>query len=237
MLNSKFFLIAHGFLPMLGLVLASVYISAVDLDRGIADYFYFIQGNSWIWKESWLAEDFFHKGGRWLSILMALALLVLVIVSRFSFWLSSHKKALLYLFLATAGSSLLISLLKSTLAVSCPWEFDRYGGNLLYVTVLEQLVLRNGEGCFPAGHASAGYAWISTYFFGVHYQSRWRWLGLAIPLLVGMVLGVVQQIRGAHFFSHDLWSLAICWFFSLAVFMAFFSCSVKKDDIKELVCR
>ena len=237
MLNSKFFLVAHGFLPMLGLLLVSVYISAVDLDRVIADYFYSIQGNSWVWKESCLAEDFFHKGGRWLSILMALTLLVLVIMSRFSFWLSPHKKPLLYLFFATAGSSLLISLLKSTLAVSCPWEFDRYGGDLLYVNVLEQLVLRNGDGCFPAGHASAGYAWISAYFFGVHYQSRWRWLGLAIPMLAGMVLGVVQQIRGAHFLSHDLWSLAICWFFSLAMYIAFFSCSVKKSDIKELVCR
>lgn len=237
MLNSKSFLVAHGLLPMLGLLFISVSISAGDLDRGVADYFYSIQGNSWAWKESWFAEDFFHKGGRSLSILMALALLVLVVISRFNFWLASHKTQLLYLFVATAGGSLLISLLKSTLAISCPWEFDRYGGNLLYANVFEQLVLRNGEGCFPAGHASSGYAWISAYFLGVHYKFRWRWLGLAVPLTVGMVLGVVQQIRGAHFLSHDLWSLAICWFFSLISFMAFFRTSVKGSDAKELVCQ
>lgn len=224
-------------LPMLGLLLSSFYISSVDLDRGVADYFYSIQGYAWAWKDSWIAEDFFHKGGRSLSILLALLLLVLVIASRFSFWLSLHKKPLLYLLVATLGSSLLISSLKSTLAVSCPWEFDRYGGDLLYANVFEQLVLRNGEGCFPAGHASAGYAWISAYFFGVHYQSRWRWFGLVIPLLVGMVLGVVQQIRGAHFLSHDLWSLAICWFFSLLMFVAFFSASVRGTDVKELLCQ
>lgn len=237
MLNSKSFLVVHGLLPMLGLLLISIYISAADLDRSIADYFYSIQGNSWAWKETWIAEDFFHKGGRSLSLLMAFALLLVVIMSRFSFWLSPHKTALLYLFVATAGSSLLISLLKSTLALSCPWEFDRYGGDLAYANVFEQLVLRNGEGCFPAGHASAGYAWIAAYFFGVHYQSRWRWPGLVIPLLVGVALGVVQQIRGAHFISHDLWSLAVCWFFSLVVFMAFFSSSVKKGDVRGLVCQ
>lgn len=237
MLNFKSFLVAHGLMPMLGLLLISILILAADLDRDVADYFYSIQGNSWAWKESWLAEEFFHKGGRSLSILLALSLLVLVMASRFSFWLSPYKKPLLYLFVATAGSSLLISLLKSTLAVSCPWEFERYGGNILYSNVFEQLVLRNGEGCFPAGHASAGYAWISAYFVGVHYQSRWRWLGLVAPLLVGMVLGAVQQIRGAHFLSHDLWSLAICWFFSLASYTAFFSSSVNENDAKELVCQ
>lgn len=237
MLNPKSFLVAHGLFPMLGLLLISGLILAADLDRGVADYFYSIQGNSWAWKESWLAEGIFHKGGRSLSILLALLLLVLVIASHFSFWLSPHKKPLLYLLVATAGSSLLISLLKSSLAVSCPWEFDRYGGDLPYANVFDQLVLRNGEGCFPAGHASAGYAWISAYFLGVHYQSRWRWLGLAIPLLAGMVLGVVQQIRGAHFLSHDIWSLAICWFFSLLMFIAFFSASVKGRDAKELVCQ
>lgn len=237
MLNFKSFMVVHGLLPMLGLLVISIYISAADLDRSIADYFYSIQGNSWAWKESWITEDFFHKGGRSLSILLALALLGLVIASGFSFWLSPHKKPLLYLFVATAGGSLLISLFKSTLAVSCPWEFDRYGGDLLYVNIFEQLVLRNGEGCFPAGHASAGYAWISAYFFGVYYQSRWRWPGLVIPLLVGLVLGVVQQIRGAHFISHDIWSLAICWFFSLFLFIAFLSTSIKRSDAKELVCQ
>lgn len=237
MLNFKSFLVVHGLLPMLGLLVTSIYISAADLDRSVADYFYSIQGNSWAWKESWIAEDFFHKGGRSLSILLALALLGMVIASRFSFWLSPHKKPLLYFFVATAGGSLLISLFKSTLAVSCPWEFDRYGGDLLYVNVFKQLVLRNGEGCFPAGHASAGYAWISAYFFGVYYQSRWRWPGLIIPLLVGLVLGVVQQIRGAHFISHDIWSLAICWFFSLFMFIALLSTSIKGSDAKEWVCQ
>jgi membrane-associated PAP2 superfamily phosphatase len=87
---------------------------------------------------------------------------------------------------------------------------------------VEQLLIRNGAGCFPAGHASAGYAWISSYFFGLYYQSRWRWVGLGASMIAGAVFGFVQQIRGAHFISHDIWTLAICWFFSLALFLFFF---------------
>jgi hypothetical protein len=32
---------------------------------------------------------------------------------------------------------------------------------------------------------------------------------------MGVVFGATQQLRGAHFLSHDLWTAAICWFNSL----------------------
>ncbi len=229
-------MLSHFLLPLVVLIAVSMAINALDLDRILADYIYAIQGNSWAWKDKWITEVFFHKGGRAFSLLVALMSLMVLIVSFFHPAFSAHKKALLYLFLATVGGSLLVSFLKSLLAVSCPWEFDRYGGNLVYSRVFEQLFLRNGVGCFPAGQASAGYAWVSCYFFGLLYQSRWRWTGLVIPLLAGVVLGFAQQLRGAHFISHDIWTLAICWFYSLALFLLFFSPSQEKLSIPELVC-
>ena len=236
-LNFTKFLITHFLLPFLALAMISITIALGDIDRIIADHWYAIQGNSWAWKDSFTAEAFFHKGGRNLSLLLALISLTLFVSSCFHNSLAAHKKPLLYLFLAAAGGSLLISFLKHSLAVSCPWEFDRYGGDLVYNTVIEQLFLRNGDGCFPAGQASAGYTWICCYFFGLHYQSKWRWAGLVIPLLAGIVLGFVQQIRGAHFISHDLWTLAICWFYSLGLFLLFFKSPPEKVIIPELICQ
>ena len=37
----------------------------------------------------------------------------------------------------------------------------------------------------------------------------------------GLVFGSGQQLRGAHFLSHDLWSLAVCWFLALGLFCLF----------------
>lgn len=233
--NTGRFVRAHLFFPLLALLVTSAVISIGSIDRSLADYFYSLQGNSWAWKDTWIAEEFLHKGARAVSVVVALVLLLLVFVSRFHSSLAPHKKSLLYFFVATAGGSLLVSLFKSTLAVSCPWEFDRYGGDLFYSGVVEQLFLRNGEGCFPAGHASAGYAWISAYFFGVYYQSKWRWLGLILPLMAGIVLGLVQQVRGAHFISHDLWSLAVCWILSFGLYVVFFEVPAETADTKELV--
>ncbi|MCY1448479.1 hypothetical protein D9M71_651480 [compost metagenome] len=42
-------------------------------------------------------------------------------------------------------------------------------------------------------------------------RPQWRWPALAAALAVGAAFGIAQQLRGAHFLSHDLWSLAISW--------------------------
>lgn len=235
-INGNKFLSAHFLYPLIALIVFSILITVGDIDRRVADFFYHLQENSWAWKNRWLAETFFHKGGRAVSLLLVLVVLVLLIAAHTNRVLGAHKKPLWYLLLATVGGSLFVSTCKSLLAVSCPWEFERYGGHLFYVGVVEQLFLRNGEGCFPAGHASAGYAWISCYFFGLYYQSKWRWAGLAIPIFIGLALGFAQQIRGAHFISHDLWTLALCWFFSLLLFFVFFKLPTQQQYVPELTC-
>ncbi len=216
------FLKYHYQYPVYSLVILSALIIVFNLDKAIADHFYELQGDTWLWKDAWLTENLLHKGGRTLSISLAIFVLGALIASWcYSPW-ERLRKPLGYLVLALLGGSLLVSTLKASLAISCPWEFAIYGGHLPYTNVVQQLIQRDGEGCFPAGHASAGYSWVALYFFGLYFQSPLRWLGLAGALLAGLVFGIAQQIRGAHFISHDLWTLAICWFFSLTLYLAFF---------------
>jgi membrane-associated PAP2 superfamily phosphatase len=40
-----------------------------------------------------------------------------------------------------------------------------------------------------------------------------------VGLVAGGVFGAAQQLRGAHFLSHDLWTLATCWTVSLLLFL------------------
>ncbi len=220
--NSPKFLSLHFVYPLALLIALSMLINFLDIDKILADYLYGLQGNSWALKDSWITEQVLHKGGRAVSILLALVVLGLLVASYCLNDWHQHRKPLTYLFVAVSGSSLLVSFVKSLLAVSCPWEFQRYGGSLNYHTVYEQLSLRNGEGCFPAGHASAGYAWIALYFFWINYSSNLRWAGLVFPLVAGIAFGFAQQVRGAHFISHDVWTLATCWFYSLALYLLMF---------------
>lgn len=105
-----------------------------------------------------------------------------------------------------------VSLIKQSSQTSCPWELQAFGGGASYVSHWAAGVADGGGGrCFPAGHASAAFAWMAGWFAlraSAPIAAR-RWLIAA--LVVGTVLGLAQQMRGAHFMSHTLWTAWICW--------------------------
>jgi len=100
--------------------------------------------------------------------------------------------------------------------MNCPWDIARYGGQHPYLSLFEyhSEIGRYGK-CFPAGHASGGYAFLSLYFFFWVVRPEWKKVGLWVGIITGLTFGIVQQVRGAHFISHDLWTIAVCWLSSL----------------------
>jgi membrane-associated PAP2 superfamily phosphatase len=76
--------------------------------------------------------------------------------------------------------------------------------------------------CFPSGHSGLGFTFVSLYFFFLLVKPERKYYGLSVGLIVGLIFGLAQEIRGAHFFSHDVFSLAICWFSSVLMFLVFF---------------
>lgn len=194
------------------LLLAGAFLAweAAGGDRWLAD----LAGNAsgFAWRGHWLPDTVLHGGGRLLAWALALALCLGV-------WWPHGLLRLLDLprRLQLAGGVLLsvavVALLKSTNPASCPWSLAAYGGVATPVSHwLWWAVPAAGRGaCFPAGHASAGFAFIGGYFVlrPVAPVLARRWLVAA--LAAGLVLGVSQQWRGAHFMSHTLWSGWLCW--------------------------
>jgi membrane-associated PAP2 superfamily phosphatase len=106
----------------------------------------------------------------------------------------------------------LINLLKHASRTSCPWDLAEFGGNAFYVSHWAWGVLDGGPGhCFPAGHASAAFAFIGGYFALRPVSPRAAMAWLACAMAAGFVLGLAQQLRGAHFMSHTLWTAWLCW--------------------------
>ena len=56
------------------------------------------------------------------------------------------------------------------------------------------------------------------YFAIRERSSRHARAGLALGIIVGLLFGLAQQSRGAHFLSHDLWSGMIAWIVPLTVY-------------------
>jgi len=209
--------------PLLILALLALVWHAAGGDLWLADLLYRAQGQEWALRHVWWLQDVLHHGGQKLSQCAGIALLLAFTITcchvRFKRW----RKPLMYLVLALALSSGLVALLKQLTQMDCPWSLQRYGGLRPFVGLFEPRPATLGRAvCFPAGHASAGYAWLALYFFALRTRPHWRWWGLGLGLLVGAVFGFSQQLRGAHFLSHDLTTLAICWCVAAGLFMCMF---------------
>ncbi|MFT3755321.1 MAG: phosphatase PAP2 family protein [Pseudoxanthomonas sp.] len=187
-------------------------------DLRIADGLYAWQGHAWALHANRITEQWLHVGGKRASTAAwLLAALAWVLASRRSDW-AAWRRPLGYLLLSVLLSTVLVAWLKSRTHMDCPWDLLRYGGTREYVPLLAVRPpgMAHG-GCFPAGHASAGYAWMALYFCCAAVRPRWRWWGLGIGIVAGIAFGLAQQLRGAHFLSHDLTTAMLCW--SVAVLL------------------
>ena len=201
-------LLLHWMLPVLGLAWAGAHLLDAPLARMVFEW----EGGRWALRQHALFEGILHRGGRTLSLLAWLLLSGATVLS----WRRPSARAwtrpAARLLLAVLASTLLVAWLKSITHMDCPWDLDSYGGARPHVALFSTRPMELGQpACFPAAHAATGYAWTALYFFFATIRPRWRWTGLGIGLLAGLVFGIAQQLRGAHFLSHDIASLAVCW--------------------------
>lgn len=162
-------------------------------------------------RDNWFLVHVMHEGTKTLSWILVIFLLASI------FWPVGFLRRLdrgerVQLALGVVASVLVISAIKFGSRTSCPWDLGAFGGTAHYVSHWSWGRLDGGGGkCFPAGHASAAFGFLGGYFLlarRVPEVARW-WL--AGSVLGGLALGLAQQLRGAHYMSHTLWTAWICW--------------------------
>ncbi|HYG08284.1 MAG TPA: phosphatase PAP2 family protein [Stenotrophomonas sp.] len=186
-------------------------------DFWFADLLYRLEGGHWALRDAWFTSHLIHRTGRWLTF-VGVAWVLIATIRAWRAPANPHRRAWLALLLSLGLSTGLVSLFKHLTHMDCPWDLTRYGGGRMFFGLLESRHGIPSSGCFPAGHAGSGYAWVALYFFALAVDPRWRWPALALGLGTGLVFGFSQQLRGAHFLSHDLWALALCWVVPLCLF-------------------
>ena len=212
----------HLWLPLLAFLAAIAFISALELDWLLAHRIYAWEGYRWTLKKAFVMEALLHRTGRDLSVAAWAGVLVVWLMSFKRASLKTWRRPLGYLLLSVLLATLLISWIKSWSNVDCPWDIDGLGGTRPHIGLFEvrPAGLPNGR-CFSAGHASGGYSWTALYFFFLMARPHLRWRGLGIGLGVGILFGIGQQLRGAHFLSHDLWTAMICWLVAFGLYCVF----------------
>lgn len=169
----------------------------------------FGNADGFVWRSHWATSTVLHQGGRALAWVVV-ALLALNVVRPLGCSLTRGER--LRWLLVTLLVFTVVPLVKDTSATSCPWSLAEFGGNATYVSHWRWGVGDGGPGrCFPSGHATSAAAFFTGWFAlrRQHPRAARLWLGAA--LLLTMLMGGAQVMRGAHYVSHVLWAAWLCW--------------------------
>lgn len=179
------------------------------------------QASGFALRENFWLTTVLHEGGKTAAWLLWLALL-LALRWPPRFMRGLDLKARWQLVTGVLAAVLAINLIKYSSRSSCPWSLQEFGGTATYVS---HWLWGQGDGgpgrCFPAGHASAGFAFMTGWFVWRRASPAMASAWLGVAMAAGLVLGLSQQLRGAHFMSHTLWTAWICWLTGWVVDEAF----------------
>jgi len=186
-----------------------------NLDLWIQGFFYNASSQLWLFQidgNPW-RHFFFYDGPKRLLILFEFALLASVLFFRKAQFVQHYNRGLLIVLLALPLGPAAVSLLKGTTNVACPYALSEFGGELPYLKLFERYPSEKQptkqQRCFPAGHASAGFALLALYYLPKSRRRRRQMVVLA--LTAGWAMGGYKMLLGHHFFSHTLVSMLLCW--------------------------
>jgi len=220
LVNCRFVMVVT---PLFFLLLGVVF-EYSGFDVWWVSHFYDFQGQNWPFEHHWLFDTVIHTWGQDFSKGMVLVWFSCFVLSFFKDGLKKHRKLIGYILPATAVGPILVSISKSLTHIYTPWDLQLFHGAQPYIRILDHVPAGLPVGhAFPSGHASGGYGFFSLYFLLLYLQSPRRGYGFLCASGLGLVFGIGQQIRGAHFPSHDLFSMVLCWYGALAMYSLFFS--------------
>lgn len=199
---------------VLALIATLLVFHFTSIDILLEDQFYNFDRAQWlIAKEAMVPRLFFYQGVKLLYLLFILAVALVLLFLRRLPWVIRYRQGLVVVLLSCLLVPLTVGSLKTLTNVPCPNNLQHYGGNYPYVTVFEPYPDSFNQpskiACFPAGHASGGFALMALFFLFKSPRNRRR--ALLAAVVFGWVIGTYKMLIGEHFLSHTLVSMWVAW--------------------------
>ncbi len=207
------------FAPLL-LATVLLMLENTGMDRAVSHWFFDAGVQGFPLRNTFFLDMVMHHWAKYLVILVTCTIATRLALTYVIPSLRKSRRLLLFVFLAMTLAPLTVTALKQVTDRPCPWDLIEFGGNLPYTRLFETRDQPHAQGlCFPAGHASTGFA-LMAFFFAAHLEHR-RTLAraaLTASVLAGITLGIGRIAQGAHFVSHVLWSGLVCWMVMICLY-------------------
>ncbi|MBC8209673.1 MAG: phosphatase PAP2 family protein [Gammaproteobacteria bacterium] len=197
----------HIIFLVLGLVGSIVLFEYSSLDVQLQQLFYDHTSRQWLVdRDNAILKLLLYDGVKLAYILFVMVLLFNVLFFRKKILVKQYQTGLLIVLLSCVLEPALVGSLKSVTNIPCPRDLTLFDGSYPHVTLLStypsSFHQEKSIQCYPAGHASGGFALMSLFF--LFRQTRNRVIGLASGFVTGWVTGAYKMLIGDHFLSHTV---------------------------------
>lgn len=193
-----------------------------NIDFFVQNYFYDNLTHKWLLfhQNGSLLDILFYSGIKKVIFVFGISMLFLYLYSfkESATTLREYRKGLLVVLLSIVIIPSVIGALKAISNVPCPCDFRSFGGDYPYIRALDVMpegIIKKFK-CYPAGHASGGFALMSLFF--LFKTDRNRITALIIAIGIGWSMGIYKMLVGHHYLSHTIVTMILSWLMILVIY-------------------
>lgn len=191
-----------------------------ELDIIVQTHFFDFETKKWFVDENEaILKFFFYNGAKNSLLIFAILILFALIFFRKKNIIKEYQKGLIIVLLAAAIVPSVVGTLKAVTNTPCPNNINYFGGEYPDIKVFDSypkdFVQKSKIKCWPAGHASGGFALLSLFFLFKTEKNRKK--SIVFALIVGWSMGLYKMFVGDHFLSHTIITMVLSWLLILLI--------------------
>lgn len=124
-----------------------------------------------------------------------------------------YRRGIVIVLLSSVLVPVVVGSLKAVTNMPCPKQIENFGGVYPHTCVWEkyntQACHLEKQKCWPAGHASGGFALLSLIF--LFHRRKNKIMAGMIAMVIGWSMGGYKMLIGDHFLSHTVITMLLAW--------------------------
>lgn len=191
-----------------------------QLDIFVQNFFYNFETKSWLLtKKESILRFLLYDGLKVLLIIFAVSILFSLIFLRKKKFVQEYKKGLIIILLSAIFVPSIIGSLKAITNTPCPCNIVHFNGSYPDIKVFDSypkdFIQTSKIKCWPAGHASGGFALMALFFLFKTAKNQKN--ALVVALIIGWSMGTYKMLLGDHYLSHTIITMLTAWLIILII--------------------